>query len=223
MHKSQVHRAVQTLKDMGFLNQNPETEKYSLGWRAFEVGVAAVRRLGFGPGIQLLLREQAAKVEGTVSIRVLDGESVVVVERVEGSGLFRVHNPPGTRLPWNFGAPGKLFCAFSSVEWTKQMIRKHGLTAYTELSIVRTDEYLDELKRIRDLGYAVSDGDDYLGVYSAAAPIFDPTGDVMAALMIGGIPSVGLSKKKRTNIIKVVTQSAKFISDLVMEGAKTTM
>ena len=45
----------------------------------------------------------------------------------------------------------------------------------------------------------------------------------MAALMIGGIPSVGLSKKKRTNIIKVVTQSAKFISDLVMEGAKTTM
>jgi DNA-binding IclR family transcriptional regulator len=85
LHKSQVHRAVQTLKDMGFLNQNPETGKYLLGWRAFEIGVTAVRKLGFGPEIQLLLREQAAKVEGTVSIRVLDGETVVVVERVEGS------------------------------------------------------------------------------------------------------------------------------------------
>lgn len=214
LHKSQVHRAVKTLEDKGFLRRSRRSGKYSLGWRAYEIGLAAGRKIGVVPEIRASMKELAEKTGATVSFRVLDGIEIIVMECVEGNGLLRVASPLGTRLPWCFSAGGKLLSAFSSQDWVERMIRRYGLARFTENTIVSESAYLEELKRIREQGFALSEGEGVQGVFSVAAPIFEPTGELMAALQ-AALPAVDLSPGRFSGFVSAVVRKASEISLLV--------
>ena len=51
------------------------------------------------------------------------------------------------------------------------------------------------LEEARHLGYAISDEDVTIGITSVGAPIFDHTGNVHAAISIGGLRSVVLGNR----------------------------
>ncbi len=218
LHKSRVHRAVKTLEDVGFLRKDPKSQKYSLGIRAYELGVVAGRRLSLTPEARPLMQEVAAETKAAVSIRVRDGDDIVIIDSIESSDVLRVHAPPGARRAWDFGAGGKLFSAYHSPEQVKKMIDKHGLTRYTENSITGESDYFHELDCVRRQGFAVSDGEHILGAFSVAAPILNPRGEVIAGL-IASLPSTGLSEDRRSKIVSVVVKKSAAISDLLKKEA----
>lgn len=217
LHKSRVHRAVKTLEDVGFLRKNLKNRKYLLGLHAFELGSVASRRFNLIPEARPLMKKLAAKTKATVSIRIKDGDDMVVVECIESPDDLRVHSPQGARRPWDFGAGGKVFLAHLPPEQVKRMIGEYGLTRYTERSITVAAEYLDDLKRVRERGYAISDGEHILGALSIAAPIHGTGGEVIAVLMVA-VPTAGMADSKRLEFERLVVESADSLSCMMTNG-----
>ncbi len=71
-------------------------------------------------------------------------------------------------------------------------------------------DILAELARIREKGYAVSDGERLLGVMAVSAPIYDSNNDVGYCLTVAG-PSVRMHAKEKETV-KLVVDAAGEIS-----------
>lgn len=168
--KSRVHRAVKTMEESGYLRQDPETRRYSLGFRAFKLGIAAARRFGAFPEIRMLLKRLALETKGSVSIRVADHNEMVIVEAIDSTDILRIHSPVGGRRPWDFGAGGKVASAHRPRKEVGELIKRSGIGQYTKFAVTSPARFMKELEKVRRQGYAVSKEEHVLGSFSAAAP-----------------------------------------------------
>ncbi len=214
LHKSQVHRAMKTLEDMGFLQKNPETDRYCLGLSSLQVGTAAEEQSGLFVETRPLLRELAERAEAAVSLRILVHDKIFIVESAESPGFLRVTSFRGARLPWNFGAGSKVLAAFASSGFTEEMIRKYGLTRFTEQTIVDPEVYLNEIALVREQRYSTSDGEGIRGSYSVAVPVFLPAGKQVAAL-VAATPSVGLTAERASSFLSMTKKTGDEIMRLM--------
>jgi len=213
-HKSIVHRAIKTLEDVGFLRQDALTQRYSLGFTAYQMGVVAARTFGFTTSIRTKFAKLSEQIGATVYIVVRDGDANRVVDTFETSALIRFNSPVGTRIPWNRGASSKLLYAYASAEDVQRMIEKHGLPRHTDRTIVGKRAFLAELQDIRARGYSLSDSEGIDGVLGIATPIFGVSGSDMAALQ-ATMTATSISKHRRREIIAAMVATAKEVSALL--------
>ncbi len=217
LHKNQVHRTLKTLVDAGFLQRCPKSARYSLGFGAFELGVEAGRHINLIPEARPLIEELAEKLQATVSIRVEDGDDMVLVENMENPGRLKVYSSQGNRRSWNFvGSGSKVFSAYWPLERVERLYRKFGLPRFTKNSVTRKMDMLKEIARIRVQGYAVSNGERSLEILGVAAPVFKSDG-VLIAVLVAAMPSAGISKSRREEIVRTVARGARNVSDLFKE------
>src|SRR5439155_3549906 len=70
--KSTVHRLLTSLAARGYVRKNPQTERYCLGFRAFEVGLLAAGRGAIREIVAPFLRRLMLASKETVHLGVLD-------------------------------------------------------------------------------------------------------------------------------------------------------
>jgi IclR family transcriptional regulator, acetate operon repressor len=174
-----AHRIIRALHRQGFLEQDPVTDTYHLGYGAALLGRLALERLGFTaarPILSELARETGEAV--SMGVRVHD-ESVVVIQ-IPSAHPLRIDVPPGKRNPLYACAMGKVLLAHGApMESTPD-----ELPALTPLSITSASALAEELERIRQLGYSVNDQERSLGTRSVGAPVQDARGTVVAAISL---------------------------------------
>ncbi|MBT3822187.1 MAG: hypothetical protein HOG04_12385, partial [Nitrospinaceae bacterium] len=84
-------------------------------------------------------------------------------------------------------------------------------------SITVATGYIDELKCVREKGYALSDGEHILGALSIAAPIRGTGGDVIAVLMVA-MPTAGMESSEQSEFERLVVESADSLSSMLTNG-----
>src|SRR3712207_8881649 len=67
-----------------------------------------------------------------------------------------------------------------------EYLDQHDDLARADGTPIDRDEFLDDLKRIRDLGYSQAYGERVPGMASIAAPVIDPQGTAIAAVQVAG-------------------------------------
>jgi IclR family transcriptional regulator, KDG regulon repressor len=219
-HKSLVHRTVKTLEDAGYLRQDAQNQKYSLGFTAYQLGIFASRRLGFTAEARTRLRKLTEEIDATVYIVVRDGDANRIVDTFEASVPFRFHSPVGTRIPWSRGASSKLLVAFAPEAEVQQMIRKLGLRRFAARTLTDPDAFMAELANTRKRGYAISDNEGFDGILGIAAPLYGSNSEMVAALQ-SSMSAVGLSEKRRVEIAKAIVQAAKEVSQMLRAQASS--
>jgi DNA-binding IclR family transcriptional regulator len=91
----------------------------------------------------------------------------------------------GGRLPAHCTATGKVFLAFG-VPDDLRTVCEAGLTRLTPRSIVMPGLLREELHRVIQQGYGINREEAEIGVSAVAAPVFDHTRRVIAAISITG-------------------------------------
>ena len=86
-------------------------------------------------------------------------------------------------------AMGKAMIANLPGEELDQLIKKHGLPRHNDNTIASPRKLLQELDKIRNLQWALSDEEYAIGLRCIAAPIFDQRGRAFAALSVSGTVS----------------------------------
>ena len=208
--KSTVHRLASSLAAEGFLEQNPDDGRYRLGLSLFTLGTQVRRRMDVTheakPHLDVL-RDQTGE---TVHLAVLDGSNIVYLFNIESRQAIRMHSYLGVHMPAFCTSEGRALLAFSAPAVVARVLGE-DLVARTGRTVTDPKQLRDILDQVRNEGYALDDEESEDGMRSIAAPIFDASGAVVAAVGMGG-PVQRLTKKSLRTFIPLVTDSAAAIS-----------
>jgi DNA-binding IclR family transcriptional regulator len=206
--KSNAHRLLQTLTELGYVQRDAATGTYRAAIRLWELGTAMlshmdIRQLAV-PAMETLL----AETRETVHLSVLDGEEVVYLHKLESLEPVRAYSKIGGRAPACCVATGKAMLAAMSAD--RLSVLAGGLKSHTPKSIVDGAAFLQEMAGIRSRGYAVNTGEWQETVCGVAAAIHDPSGRVIAAIGVSG-PAERLRAARFKTLGPVVMAAARSV------------
>lgn len=211
LSSSTAGRLMAAMKELGILNQDPETLAYMMGsralaWAGIYTVTSDVRTLSLP--VMVRLQEQTRE---TISLYVMEGNDRVCVERLESPETVRIVARVGRRIPLYAGSAGKVFLAYLPESRKDEILANLKLVPMTKRTITDLDELKTNLNKIQRLGYAVSKGEWVLEASGVAAPIFDQFGRISAALTISG-PSQRFTEDKIHEIAVLLKPAVEEIS-----------
>jgi DNA-binding IclR family transcriptional regulator len=204
--KSSVHRLLATLVAHQLVERDPETRRYRLGIRLFELGSAAIHERGLHTAAHPALEQLSARSGETCHLAVLSGTEAVYVYKLDGPASIVMSSRVGGRAPCHATSIGKVLTAWAGEELF-EALRGRPLHAYTARTITTFEAFEAELARVRDQGYALDLEEFEEGLRCIAAPVRDHSSQVVAALGIAG-PRRRLDDEHLPGLSEVVVEAA---------------
>jgi DNA-binding IclR family transcriptional regulator len=219
--KSGVFRLVKTFERKHFLRSGEDSYEYELGSEIWELtGTVFGKRERLVEKASPYLLDLNKTTGLLVSLRALENDQMVILDRVEGKDPVKVIFPVGTHQPLNHGAPGKLLLAYhyppDSNEF-HELISRGKITKLTDRTLVARRRLQEELNKIRRLGYATSDGEAIRGTIGIAVPVWNSTGQVEAALALTAVES-WCNMKQLLKYLPHLRRTAEIISKVLGYG-----
>ena len=212
LSKTTVHGIIRTLTHRGFLQQDRETKKYSLGLTIYEMGTRVsetikINQVSYGHATRL-----AQKTGQTIRIAVWDQDTIIITLNVTSDLENPYMQPSGIRLPAYCTALGKAILSAMPQEHLDTYLKKNNdYTLYTTHTIPSEDELIKELEIIRQRNYAEDREESFPGIFCVATPIFDHLGTPFAAIAVSGDANF-LQLETLPQIIEDMTRTAMEIS-----------
>jgi IclR family pca regulon transcriptional regulator len=177
-----VYRVVMTLVSEGYLDHLPNGD-YRPGVRTLTLGTAALRSLDFVDIATPKLTELGQRTGETVNMAVLSGDRLLYLVRLRNADLVTANIQVGSTLPAVHTSIGKLLLASLDESDLEARITESSFSANSGPNAkVSLDELREELRVIRDQGWAMQDEELAYGLRSVAAPITGPDGRVVAGV-----------------------------------------
>ncbi|OEF97747.1 IclR family transcriptional regulator [Desulfuribacillus alkaliarsenatis] len=209
LHKSTVHRLLNSLEARGYVEKIPEVERYRLGMKIIELSSYASRSSDL---IQTAIPEMKKirdELGETVSLYVRDGDERVRLHAIESTQTLRRIAIIGQRLPLYVGAASKVLLAYIPEQERDELFTKSFCPI--KFDLVR---YREKISNTQLNGYAMSFEERESGVAAIAAPVFYSTGELAAALSLSG-PIDRFPDELLDSIASKVKQSANNISNML--------
>jgi DNA-binding IclR family transcriptional regulator len=195
--------------------RDPRTKRYKLGFTLLEIGRSAYSQIDLEISARPIMEDLMEKTQTSVFLGILNWDHVTVLDIVESRQDLKITAPVGTTMPLFAGAVGKVFLASMDAEQAAKIVKSKGLPQFTENSIVDSELYYQELKRVRQKGYAVDDEEYILGVRAVASPI-KGLGQLKSAIWVVGFKA-SLNEKRMQTLIKETQKAAEAIRRRIQE------
>jgi DNA-binding IclR family transcriptional regulator len=205
-------RMMLALRDQGLLVQNPETRTYSVGPKSLRWAEIYTTNLDIRNVALPVLHELLHETKETISLYILEGDERLCVERIESAQNVRIVARIGRRLPLYAGSAGKVLLAYLPEKRQDEILSRSPLIPFTSKTMTDVQLIKAELKKIKQQGYAFSDGEWVEDAAGIAAPIFDMKGDIQAALTVSG-PTYRFTDEKISFYKKILLDAAERISN----------
>ena len=183
--KSSVQRILATLLHHGFVRKNEETNKYELGISVLELSSIFLGHIDLHHEALPIVTKLAHTYNETAHLAILDKLTVVYLSKVESIDSMELVSHSGLHNHTHCTSTGKLLLAHSEPYLVDAVLR-NGLTKFTTNTITDREAFIIELKKIKQQGYSVSNGELRGEVSSVATPIRDYSGKVVAAINLVG-------------------------------------
>lgn len=208
MPRSTAHRLATTLVEEGFLMK--DRQNYRLGYRLLELGQLVKADNYLVSAARESMEQLSAQTKETVHLGQLEGTEIVYIEKVTGQRGLQMVSRVGLRTLAQTTSLGKVLIAHRpESEWLSHLVE--GTEARTPYTIVGLDATLEELRKVRQKGYALDCEENELGIRCVAAPIRDRSGQVVAAISLSGA-SVYVTEARQLELVPVVDEAARAIS-----------
>jgi DNA-binding IclR family transcriptional regulator len=185
VHKATASRLVATLAERGFVERDPVTEKYRLGFGLIALAGAAMGGNDLVRTARPIIEDLAERTHETVNLGVVSGDAVVYIDQVTGTRSIVSVNWVGQRTPLHCTSNGKVLLASMS-EPERARLLKAGLPRLTPKTITDPKVLRSQCTEIAARGYAQTMEELEEGLNAVAAPIRGMGGDVVAALSVSG-------------------------------------
>ncbi len=207
---STTHRLLMTLRQEGLV-QDDGHGLWFVGADAFAIGSAFLRDRNIvdvaSPVMQRLMREAKETVNLAVQI---DGEALYL-SQVECEQIMRAFSRPGSRVPMHSSAVGKALLAHLPGPMVNAIVERRGLPKLTERTITDRAALENDLRMVRNQGFAIDDAEHAIGLRCVAAAIFGADGRPVAALSISA-PAARVPDRRIQELGAAVKRAADEIS-----------
>jgi DNA-binding IclR family transcriptional regulator len=211
LYPSTTHRILDTLKHGGFVEQDSFTQKYQLGLKLIELGMAKLNQINLVKEAMPLLKELSKKINETVHLAILENNEVLYLAKEESSQTIRMISYVGKRAPLHCTSLGKVLLAFLHSDERKNILNRIELSKLTENTITNKNKLMEELNRIKQKGFALDREENEKFVRCIAAPIKNYQGKVIAAASISG-PSYRINECNQNPLKEEIISTCQKIS-----------
>ncbi len=184
--KSSVLNLLRTLEHCGLVDKNEETKTYCLGYKTLTFRYAKLQAM---PIVQHALPFMEDIQQST-------GKIVYFIANFNGQALYLDAVYPGRRmtkysvcgrvLPLHCTSAGKAILAYLPQEEVDAILDRWGMEPRTPQTITSREAMYEELRRIREQGYAVDNEEETPGVRCIGVPIRNLDGYPTGAISISG-------------------------------------
>ncbi|RBQ16873.1 IclR family transcriptional regulator [Spongiactinospora rosea] len=182
LSRATARRILLTFVKLGFAEQ--DDRRFRLTPRVLRLGYGYLSSLPIWERAQPHMRALADELRESCSAATLDGDEIVYVARVPAKRSMSIVLSVGSRLPAYCTSMGRVLLAALPESALHRHLAAVELKALTPHTITDPVELEKELHRVREQGFALVDGEREEGVRSAAAPVRDGTGAVIAAINV---------------------------------------
>lgn len=211
LYPSAVHRILDTLRFMGYIEQDTTTQKYSLGLKVIEMGMAKLNQMNVVREASPYIKKLVSESNETVHLGVLEGQDVLYLDKAESSQTVRMVSRTGRRAPLHCTALGKVLLAHLPETERKKIISDKVLPRLTHNTITDKAQLDKELCKVKEQGFALDTEEHEKDVHCIAAPIRNYDGKVIAAVSISG-PAFRVNFDKNDHVTKILIKTAENIS-----------
>lgn len=218
---SATYHLLNTLKLCNIVEQDMNTKKYRLGLKLLEISTKAKRENYLANISKPFLEKLREETEETSNLIVLDGNEVVYIQQAESTKMIKMFTKIGARVPAYCTGAGKVLLADLPKKKQATLIEKIQFVKYTENTIVDPQQLVYECQIAKKRGYAFDNGEKEEGVVCVAAPVYDFSGRVIAAISVSG-PSFRLNGHRLETIIESLISIAYDLSNCLGFSIKST-
>lgn len=211
MPKTRAFRYLRTLKALGYVSQDAETERYRLTLRLFHLGQAVA------DSTQLLTEARAAMAQlrretgQTATLSVVESGGVRILDILRAHSPLQIVTRPGALLDFHSSAQGRVALAFGSPGlW--RTVRGKPLRAWTARTNTDLAVLEGEVADTRRRGWATAAEQTLTGVNALAAPIFDANRALVATITVTGFLQ-DVPADPPAELVQAVVQAARRISE----------
>ena len=199
--KSQVHRLLATLASRGFIQQDPDTQRYFLGVNTWLLG----QHVSLGYPLLRISRPVLDQItlDETIYLAILDKVKTLYLYIRYGAHPIQAVVPLGGNGPLHATATGKAMLAFQNQDFISAFL-KSPLQKFTPKTITEPNILFHELTEIRARGYSVAVDELAVDFCGIAVPILDDRDCSIAALGISA-PSSRFTEENSAKMIAIAT------------------
>lgn len=183
MHRTTLFRFLVTLRVRGYVEREPDSDRYRLGIGVLTLAASLLNNLDIRRVARPVLLSLRNTSQELVHLAVLKDDGVVTVDRFEGQRSLSLQTEVGARRPAYCTASGKAMLAYLADDRVSAILAS-GMPAITPRTIVTPGAMRRHLAEVRRLGYAVDDEERTDGVRCVAAAVFGHDGEVVAAISL---------------------------------------
>jgi DNA-binding IclR family transcriptional regulator len=211
VHKSTAFRLLGALEGGGLVEQTGHRGKYRLGFGLIPLAGAVSDRLDVVQQGRAACARLATELGETVNVAVLRDHFTVNVDQVRGPSTVASHNWIGQLTPLHCTSSGKVLLAHLDPATRAELLVRAGTPALTPRTVSATGRLEEQLVRVREAGYATAIEEYEVGLNAVAAPVFDRSGQVIAAVSVSG-PSYRFDEQRIRHVVVPLLASTADIS-----------
>ncbi len=195
LNKATTWGLVTTLEQQGFLQQDPDSRKYGIGPRLFELGMIYVGNLEINVKGARQAQNLAARTGLTARIGILDNGSVLITHLAVPRSEDYLSHQIGPRTPAYCSGLGKAMLANLAPAELDDYLRSVELVAITRNTITDRAALRRDIEQTRERGYSIAREEMIPGLAALGAPIYGRNHRLVGALSISETPEIVLSKR----------------------------
>jgi DNA-binding IclR family transcriptional regulator len=207
--QSSVYRHLRLLKEKGFVIESG-VGLYRLGYRFLDLAKIVKMDNSISTIALPSMRRLTQETGETSILTILSGLHVVCLETVSSIQPIKVSAEQGQIMALYGGASSKPLLAYLPDETLVELFEQQIVKRHTANTIVDLEQMRENLREIRNSGYAKSDGELDEGVYAYGAPVWNMDDKVVASLSIAG-PRDRMLEKDEGFLVQSIQSAVKEI------------
>jgi IclR family pca regulon transcriptional regulator len=213
MTRTAARRYLLTLAHLGYVSH--DGKHFWLTPRVLRLGQAYIDSARLPRTVQPYLQRITAGTGEIAYVAVLDGGEVIYIARSGTHRHLHTGYGLGTRVQAQVTAAGMAILALQDPVATEAWLQPRELRAHTSHTIASKDRLRQELARVREQGWALSEQQLELNYRGIAVPLFDRFGGLVGALNISMPMNHESSEDAVGRVLPVLQETARALRNLL--------
>ena len=211
MPKATVYRFLQTMKTLGYVRQEVDSERYGLSMKVFELGAKALQYPDLVEICKPHMQRLSEATGETVHMGMLIDSEIIYVHKVDSRHMLGMYSRVGRRAPLHCTAIGKVLLAWEDPARRDHILQGCDFKRFREKTITTRPEFDVELQRTLAQGFGQDreEFDDH--IRCAAIPLFDRLNQVVAGLSVS-FPTFRYDLAREPELVAGLREASRDIS-----------
>lgn len=180
--KATAHRLLNELVELSALTLDPGTRRYRGGLVLARIGAAVMADYDLRTVARPFLQSLHDQTGHVATLGIRNDDTGIYIDKIEANDFgLRLHSEVGKSFPLHCTAMGKVLLSHAEPADVRRLLNRK-LESFTDNTITDPKLLRQELKLVRERGFAIDDEEITRGIVCVAAPILGIDGNIAGAM-----------------------------------------